>query len=588
MTRLWRSQRARLRRVVVAAGLLAAAAQAFAVDAGQQLRRFQSETQQRIQAGEPRPSPLPALPPSPSASAAAASSGRTHVSGFEIHGATRFSQAQIAAALEGYVGRSLDTAEIHAAANRLRRLYRDAGYLLAKVFVPPQVFGEIVRLDVEEGYLEPGGIEVQDKGERVGAAAVRSILDANLYFDRPLQAQDLERALLLADDLPGTRIGSILYPGREVGTARLRTVMSDEPLLSGNVDFDNFNLPQIGQYRLGATLYLNSPGGVGDQAVARLVSSGARSNYAYLSYLRPLSPTGTRVGASIDYYGYDGTALFDLGAIDGYASNARLYLTHPLVRSRLRNLSLRTDLSYVAIDDRRSSSGATFSADRRLGTVSVSLEGDETHDFLPNGTTLFDATLTAGNVDVRGGALYQQIDASGPQTAGGFARLNFRVQRLQHLAGPWSLYASAAGQLASRNLDPLERFYLGGPLSIPGYPIGEVSGDQGAELWVELRHDFAAPWGGNLQAGLSYDLGWVQQQKDPWPGWKVIDPTLSNGVTLQSVALQLTQTIRDSWVIRGMVGWQIGAEPPIRQLTGDDSDGRSAGYRAWVQVIRYF
>jgi len=77
-------------------------------------------------------------------------------------------------------------------------------------------------------------------------------------------------------------------------------------------------------------------------------------------------------------------------------------------------------------------------------------------------------------------------------------------------------------------------------------------------------------------------------QKDPWPGWNAIDPTLSNGVTLQSVALQLTQTIRDSWVIRGMVGWQIGAEPPIRQLTGDDSDGRSAGYRAWVQVIRYF
>ncbi len=577
-----------LHRIVVAAGCLAAAAPAYAVDAGQQLRRFQGETQQRLQAVESKPSPLPALPPSPSASAAAASSVRTHVSGFEINGATRFSQAQIAAALEGYVGRPLDTAEIHAAANRLMRLYRDAGYLLAKVFVPPQVFGEIVRLDVEEGRLEPGGIEVQDKGERVSAAAVKSILNANLYSDRPLQAQDLERALLLADDLPGTRIGSILYPGREVGTARLRTVMSDEPLLSGNVDFDNFNLPQIGQYRLGATLYLNSPGGVGDQAVARLVSSGARSNYAYLTYLRPVSPHGTRIGASIDYYGYDGTALANLGSIDGYASNARLYLTHPIIRSRFTNLNLRTDVSYVAIDDRRTSAGLTFSADRRLGVVSATLEGDETHDFLPNGTTLFDVTLTGGNVDVRGDPLYQQFDAAGPRTAGGFARLNFRVQRLQHLAGPWSLYVCAAGQLASKNLDPLERFYLGGPLSIPGYPIGEASGDQGAELWLELRRDFAAPWGGNLQAGLSYDVGWVQQQKNPWPGWNAIDPTLSNSVTLQSVALQLPQTIQDSWVIRGLVGWQVGAEPPVRQLTGYDSDGRSSGYRVWFQVIRYF
>jgi hemolysin activation/secretion protein len=587
-TRELRTAGTAFRRIVVAAGVLAASAPAFAIDAGQQLRRFQSETQQRMQAGEPKSSPLPVLPPSSSASAAATTTARTHVSGFEIHGATRFSQAEMAAVLEDDIGRSLSTAEIHAAANRLMRLYRDAGYLLAKVFVPPQVFGEIVRLDVEEGLLEPGGIEVQDRGERVGAASVQSILDANLYFDRPLQARDLERALLLADDLPGTRIGSIIYPGREVGTARLRTVMSDEPLLSGNVDFDNFNLPQIGQYRLGATLYLNSPGGVGDQTVARLVSSGSRSNYVYLTYLRPVSPFGTRIGASIDYYGYDGTAPADLGTIDGHASNARLYLTHPIIRSRFTNLSLRTDVSYYAIDDRRTASGATLSADRRLGVVSVSLEGDETHDFLPNGTTLFDVTVTAGNVDLVGDPLYERFDASGPRTAGGFARLNLSLQRLQHLAGPWSLYASAAGQLSSKNLDPLERFYLGGSISIPGYPIGEVGGDQGAEIWVELRRDFAAPWGGALQAGLSYEAGWVQQQRNPWQGWNSIDPTLSNGLTLQSVGLQLTQTVQNTWVIRGLVGRQIGAKPPIQQLTGYDSDGRRADYRGWFQVIRYF
>ncbi len=575
-------------RLMLAAACLLAGAPALAVDAGEQLRRFQDETQRRLQTREPKPSPMPALPPSPSVAAAAASALQTHVSGFEVHGATRFSEAEIAAVLKDYVGRTLSTADIHAAANRLMLHYRNAGYLLAKVFVPPQVFGEIVRLDVEEGYLEPGGIEVQNKGERVSTEAVRSILDATLYSDRPLEARDLERALLLADDLPGTRIGSVIYPGREVGTARLRTVMSDEPLLSGNVDVDNFNLPQIGQYRLGATVYVNSPGGVGDQVVTRVVTSGSRSNYVYLTYLRPVSPSGTRIGASIDYYGYDGTALFNLGNIDGYASNARVYLTHPIIRSRYTNLNVRTDLSYYAIDDRRSTSGITFSADRRLGVVSVSLHGDETHDFLPNGTTLFDVTVTAGNVDVRGDPLYQQFDSAGPRTAGGYARFNLTLQRLQHLSGPWSLFGSATGQLASKNLDPLERFYLGGPLSIPGDPIGEVSGDQGAEIHAELRRDFGAPWGGNLQAGVFYDVGWVQQQKNPWNGWNAFNPNLSNGVTLQTVGVQLTQTFQNTWVIRGLVGWQIGDEPPVKQLTGDDSDGRSANYRAWFQVIRYF
>lgn len=184
--------------------------------------------------------------------------------------------------------------------------------------------------------------------------------------------------------------------------------MSDEPLLSGNIDVDNFNSRQLGQERLGTTLYLNSPTGVGDQLVTRLVTSGSRSNYAYLTYLRPVSSYGTRVGASIDYFNYDADALYNLGRIDGYASDARLYLTHPLIRSRYTNLNLRTDYSHFRVDDRRDFSGTQFAADRSLNLFSISLSGDETHDWLANGITLFDATVTAGNLDINGDALYQQ------------------------------------------------------------------------------------------------------------------------------------------------------------------------------------
>jgi hemolysin activation/secretion protein len=260
----------------------------LAIDAGSQLRRFQDETQQRAQTRRPGGDPIPQWPASPS-QAAASSSVQTHVSGFEVHGVTRFSEAEVATVLKEYIGRNLSTADIHAAANRLMRHYRNAGYMLTKVFVPPQTFAKVVRLDVEEGYLEPNGIEVINKGSRVRTEAVQSLLEAQLYSDSPLRREDVERALLLADDLPGTSVGSVIYPGQEVGTARLRTVMSDEPLLSGNIDVDNFNSRQLGQERLGTTLYLNSPTGVGDQLVTRLVTSGSRSNYAYLTYLRPIS-----------------------------------------------------------------------------------------------------------------------------------------------------------------------------------------------------------------------------------------------------------------------------------------------------------
>jgi hemolysin activation/secretion protein len=583
------SHRARVSALLLTLAGILLSGQAAAVDAGAQLRRFQDETQRRIQESRPPTAPLPELPASPSREAAAANSAQAHVAGFEVHGVTQFSAAEISEVLKNYTGRNLSTAEIHEAANALMRHYRSAGFMLAKVFVPPQTFHEVVRLDVEEGYLESNGIEVINKGERVRTDIVRDILDSQLYSDRPLKRHDLERALLIADDLPGTRIGSIIYPGTEVGTARLRSVMSDEPLLSGNLDIDNFNNRQLGQERLGATLYLNSPSGVGDQVVTRLVTSGSRSNYAYLTYLRPVGNSGTRVGASIDYFNYDANALYGLGEISGYASDARLYATYPLVRSRYTNVNLRTDLSHYRIVDRNPdnptfvtpSANPFADAERRINLLQVGLSGDETHDALPNGTTLFEATATAGNLDITGNTAYQAFEAAGPKTDGGFARFNFRLQRLQHIAGPWSAFASIIGQLASGNLDSSQRFYLGGATSLAGYPVGEASGDQGAEVHLELRRDFAAPWGGNLQAGLFYGQGWLRQLKDPWF-------PLDNNITLKTAGLQLTQTIQRTWVIRGLVGYQFGPESPIEKITGNNSDGRDQSYRAWFQVIRYF
>lgn len=571
---------------------------AAAIDAGAQLRRFQDETQRRMLESRPPAAPLSELPPSPSKAAAGASDVRVHVAGFAVHGVTQFSEAEITAVLERYTGRQLSTAEIHEAANALMRHYRNAGYMLAKVFVPPQTFHETVRLDVEEGYLQPDGIEVVNKGSRVRTDVVQDILDSHLYSDRPLKRSDLERALLIADDLPGTRIGSVIYPGTEVGTARLRSVMSDEPKLSGNIDIDNFNIRQLGQERLGATLYLNSPGGVGDQVVTRLVTSGARSNYAYLTYLRPVGSSGARVGASVDYYNYDATALYNAGNINGWASDLRLYATYPLIRSRYTNLNLRTDFSHYRIVDRNPdnpafvppSSNPFADEERRINMVQISVNGDETHDALPNGTTLFEATVTGGNLDITGNANYQAFDAtgtpffsSGPKTDGGFARFNYRLQRLQHLWGAWSAYASLNGQFASGNLDPSQRFYLGGATSLAGYPVGEASGDQGNEIRLELRRDFAAPWGGNLQAGLFYEQGWLKRFKNPWYSLDA-----DNNITLKTVGLQLTQTIESKWVIRGLVGWQIGPESPVEKLTGNNSDGRNQDYRAWFQIIRYF
>lgn len=560
-----------------------------AVDSGSQLRRFQDETQRRIQADRPLGTLPVDLPASPSQAAANASNTKVFVGGYEVHGVTRFADQEIANVLAPYTGRILSTADMHAAANTLMRHYRNAGYMLAKVYLPPQRFTQVVRLDVEEGRIETGGIEVFNKSERVASSVVKDLLQYHIKDELPLQRKDLERALLLADDLPGTQVGSVIYPGTEVGTARLRTVMTEEPLLSGNIDFDNFNNRTLGQERLGTTLYLNSPSGVGDQVVARFVSSGSRSNFAYMTYLRPVGSTGLRIGASLDYFGYDADALSGPMQFSGQASDVRLYATYPLIRSRYTNLNIRTDISHARLVDHSRNDPAYSppavspfaTSERQINLLQVSLSGDETHDFLPNGTSLFEATLAAGRLDVDGSDAYRAFDAVGPKTAGGFGRFHFSLQRLQHLAGPWSLYGSLDGQLASRNLDASQRYYLGGATAQAGYPVGESNGDQGGQMHVELRRDFVPTWGGNLQAGLFYSQGWVQRYKTPWQ-------PLKNHESLKSIGIQLTQSIDSSWVMRGLIAWQLGSDTSAEQQTGENIDGRKQNYRAWVQLIHYF
>ena len=560
-----------------------------AFDGGAELRRFQDETRRRIEADRMASNAVADAPATAPEAARAAGDVQTTVLGFEVHGVTRFTNDEVAGVLDDFVGRSLGTVDLHAAADALMRRYRSAGYVLAKVYVPPQAFTEIVRLDVEECRIETGCIERVDLADRVDAGAVTGLLDRYLYTDRPLERRDLERVLLLADDLPGVRAGSILYPGTEVGTARLRVLASDEPTLAGNVDLDNFGYRPLGRERLGTTLYLNSPGGVGDQVVARLVTSGGSSNYAYVMYLRPVGRSGARMGGSVDHFSYDGEALFDGGDIDGEARDARLFVTYPLVRSRHSNLTLRTDWSHYRIIDRSHASTAptrslpvpSVRAERRLRVLQFSLSGDDNHDALPNGTTLFDVNVVTGDLDIAGDAGYARADALGANTRGRFSRASYRLQRLQHLSGPWSIYASLYGQFASRNLDASQRFYLGGATSQPGYPIGETSGDSGMETHVELRRDLSLPSGDSLQIGAFYSHGEVEHFKSPW---QRIDKTTSLG----SVGLQLTYTSKHRWLIRGLIGRQTGGRSPIEQFIDLNSDGKDEDYRMWFQAIRYF
>ncbi|MFD0666588.1 ShlB/FhaC/HecB family hemolysin secretion/activation protein [Ramlibacter sp. MAHUQ-53] len=571
--------------LLVTAALAASHPAWAAADAGEFIRRYQDETARRL---APRPSGAAPLPPeaqSRSRQVAATSRERIQVAAFEVTGVTRFTADEVAAVLQPFLGRELDTEGLHRAADALNARYRQAGYFVARVFIPPQQVAGTLRLEVHEGVLDANGAYVANRGQRVDTKVVQGILDAHLRPGEPLRRDSVERALLLAEDLPGITTASVLYPGERVGTARLRTTVTDLPLVSGNVDLDNFGSRSTGQTRLGTTLYLNSPSRTGDQAVARLVTSGERSRYAYLTYLAPVSPTGTRAGASLDHFSYDADDIAGAGRSSGHASDFRLYLTHPVIRSRHGNLNLRADLSHLEVSDRNE---LPVDAKRRIRSVAVSLQGDDDRGWGGTGLSTFGASVTTGSVDVRGDAAYEALDSSTARTAGGFTRANLQLSRLQHLGGHWEFLGRVGAQWASANLDTSQKFYLGGGTSLPGYPLGEAGGDSGTDLHLEIRRDVLAPWSGTLHAGLFVEQGWVRNHKATWPGWQGATPGLDNHLSLKSVGLNVNATLGTAWVARATLARQVGGNPMRQPATGAASDGRTSRTRAWFQAIHYF
>ncbi len=123
---------------------------------------------------------------------------------------------------------------------------------------------------------------------------------------------------------------------------------------------------------------------------------------------------------------------------------------------------------------------------------------------------------------------------------------------------------------------------------MPGLPLGEIGADQAVELHGEVRRDYSPPWGGALQVAAFAQQGWVQQHKATWERWEGVRADPGNFVDVANVGLSAVQTFTGQWVLRAVVGRQVGGNPVRNPVTGQDSDGKTSRHRAWFQLIHYF
>ena len=154
-----------------------------------------------------------------------------------------------------------------------------------------------------------------------------------------------------------------------------------------------------------------------------------------------------------------------------------------------------------------------------------------------------------------------------------------RLQSLDWLPGDgWSFCGSVRGQWANRNLDPSEKFLLGGPYGVRAYPVGEALGDHGWLATAELRKRFGEGSGAALHGFIFYDMGGIKQYDVPSEQLLGNQP---NSYDLRGYGLGFNVNVTDRFDLRVMGARKDGSNPNPNE-DGTDADGRDSDSRGWV------
>lgn len=486
----------------------------------------------------------------------AASSMRLRVHGWRIRGATVFPSDTLTALLGDPAGRELGLGELREAAARVTRLYREQGYPLARAFLPVQEIRDgLVEIAVSEGIV--GQVNLINRA-RVDEATALAHLSG--LAGRPVFQPELERRLLLLGDLAGVgEPRAAVRAGGRAGESDLDVALAPDPAATGTFELDNHGSRYTGAVRLGAELRWASPTGAGDRLDLRVTHGVSRLSHGRLGYQRPIGADGWRATASVARTRYELGKDFEALEADGEAHVAQAGLSHAAVRSLAFNLTLQFGIEHQRLEDRV---GATASVNRkRLRVLRMGLSADLSH---AGGISAVTWSLAEGRLDIDSPDA-AATDAATARTQGRYRRLSAAFVRMQPLGAASGLVLAISGQAASRNLDSSEKFALGGPQGVRGYPTGEASGDSGYLASVEWRTTLALA-SGQWQPFAFVDRGEVTVNRRPYS-------VAPNRMSLQSAGLGLAWSLPGGSQLK--LTWARRGETPARA----DTDARS---RVWV------
>lgn len=435
----------------------------------------------------------------------------------ELTGVTAYTPEQLRPLYADQIGKTISLADLYDIAGRITQKFRNDGYVLTQVVVPPQSIsktGGTAKLRVVEGYIDNVTVKLEDgaRPEKNSAMALVQNYARRMANGRALNIGDLERNLLLINDLPGVSARGVLAPSATHPGAADLTVLMKRDWYEALVGLDNYGTRFLGPVQLSGAAAFNSVFGHNERlslqaVVAPPVGRGPDLAYLALGYSQPLTESGLRFDLNANHTETKPAYRLRPFNVHGHADFIAADLFYPVIRSRATNLY--TTGTFDMRDVRTTNNLESPRIDHiRALRGDVRLEHLDT--IFGAGMNIADFQLSQG-IDIFGASDTDNPNKSRADGHPTFTKATLEAQRLQRLADHWNLLIGAHGQLSSAPLLTSEQFGVGGMSFGRGYDPSEILGDSGYAAKAELQWNVPGTYSitHDNQLFTFYDIGQV-------------------------------------------------------------------------------
>lgn len=397
-----------------------------------------------------------------------------------LEGSSVYKSEDFAKIYGPYIGQQVSFADLNAIAHGMTRKYREDGYIFTRVILPPQTIkGGVLHVQALEGRI----VNVQVTGNFKDSNGLIAKFADKIRSSNAANTREIERYLLLIDDLPGITARSFMKPSATKGGGDL-IINVEEDFFEGSASIDNRGSRFVGRGRGELVGAFNSLFGIHDRTTLRAIVAAEPEELRFgeITHEEQIGSEGLRVkgryahtdtepGGSLSALGIQGdTDLFDVEGL------------YPLLRGRQANFNLLG--GFNATNSETDLAGINIAKDR-IRSARFGARADFSDGL--RGVNQLELIATQG-LDV----LNATSDGIGRSRANGeheFMKVNASVTRVQDLFLPeLSLMLSGAFQHSRDPLLASEEFTVGGPGFGRGYDAGEIAGDRGYSGIAELRY----------------------------------------------------------------------------------------------------